>query len=448
MPLPRISLVSVSPNPFYPDGGGYRETTDIVFKLAGNSKVWIRVFSYDRQLVRTLVAARWLAAGVHRETWDGLTGKGKRLPLGLYTVQIIAQAGASYDIAAGRVILFSRLTEYAGNPVYAPAGRQAEYPCVLFDKNRFGMLGGPPYLMWHDSPEPPVLAPKINMASSHDGINWTDRGPVTGLANPAHCFVLYHQDWFGIKFKMWYWDSTINNSIGAIRYAESNDGLTWINDQAVTQDSIARLVSGEAGTWNTYTFGPCFVLHNPGAPGAGIYPEEHAYAMYYIASPDSEKIATALAFSSDGLHWQIARNTPVLTGTDFGGEEILDTQYTWDEYSVMLCSMAKTCSGLWIAYYCAGDDFTNPHKGIGFAVSTDGLQWIKGSFGDPLLDINDGVAWRDCKTFIPFIIVDRDKFSGFGEALYFKMWFCGSEEVDDHGLGNFGIGYATLTVET
>lgn len=447
MPAP-LSLVSVAPNPFYPDGGGYRDTTTIVFSLGLRSKVWIHLYSFRQRLARTLASSVNMAARTHSVVWDGKNDKGKRLPIGSYTVRIVALSSAGYHIATEQVILFSRLSEHPGNPIYAPAGQQAASPSVLFDQNRFGIAGGAPYLMWYDSPEPPGLAPKINLASSYDGINWTDLGPVNGLRSPAHCIALYRPAWAGKKFKIWYRDSTINNSISAIRYAESNNGLSWSNDQAVSQDSIYRLVSGEAGTWNSYTFGPCFVIYTPGAPNAGSYPTDHAYAMYYLASPDAEKLVTALAFSSDGRHWRAAQNTPVLTGTDFGGEELIDTQYTWDEYSVLLRSMARTKEGLWFAYYSAGDDYSGAHKGIGFAISANGLRWFKGSFSDPLLHINDGPLWRYTKTCLPFIVVDKGKFSGFGEAVYAKVWFCGSDEPDDHGAGNYGIGYATLTVET
>lgn len=443
-----ITLISISPNPFYPDGGGVLDTTTCVFKLSRKSLVWIKIYSFNRISVRTLASARWLDAGFQSIVWDGLDQTGKRLPAGMYMVEVLAKVGASYYSSAFQVILASRLTEDPGNPVYAPANQQAEHPCVLFDKDRFGIPGGTPYLMWYDSPEPPGLLPQINMASSSDGINWTDQNTVSGLTFPSRCFVLYSTDFFGFRFKIWYWDTTINNDIAAIRYAESSDGLNWINDQPVTQHNIFRLVTGDPGMWNPYTSGPRFILYTPAAPNAGIYPENHTYAMYYNVSPDLEKQMTALAYSSDGLKWRVAENGPVLTGTDFGGEEQLDAQYTWDEHSVVLNSMARTPSGLWVAYYSAGDDFTGIHKGVGFALSATGLVWIKGSFSDPLMHINDGVAWRESKTYTPFIVADKDSFSGFGEAVRVKMWFSGAKEiVNAHPVENFGIGYAVLTAE-
>ena len=442
-----IKVLSVSPNPFYPDGGGFLETTSIVFQLERSSLVWINIFSFDRKQVRTLASAERMTAGSHEIVWDGLNQAGGHLPAGIYMVEVLAQIGAAYYSSAMRVLTASSLTEYPG-PVYTPANQQAEFPCVLFDKHSFGLFGGTPYLMWYDSPEPPLLSPQINMASSSDGVNWTDEGSVSGLTNPSRCFVLYSKGINGIKFKMWYRDSLINNSINAIRYAESSDGLFWFNNQPVTQHSTNRLVTGEPGTWNPYTFGPCFVLYTPDAPNTGIYPENHRYAMYYNVSPDLEKQSTALAFSSDGLQWQVAQNVPVLAGTDYGGEELPDIQYSWDEYSVVLNSMARTPSGLWVGYYSAGDDFSGIHKGIGFAMSATGLVWLKGSSSDPLMHINDSVTWRDSKTYTPFIVADRDKFSGYGDSVRVKMWFSGAEAIlSVHPEERSGIGYAVLTAE-
>lgn len=443
-----ISILSADPNSFYPDGGGVLDTTKIVYKLSRDSRIWIKIFTYQDVFVQTLVSAQQLDAGLHEHVWDGLDDEGERLPAGIYKVTVTAHVGGNYYIDTYCIMLMSHMTEYPFNPVYAPVNQQAQYPCVLFDKDGFNIPGGSPYLMWYDSPELPLLIPRINMASSNDGINWTDEGTVSGLTNPSRCFVLYQPNPGVIKFRMWYWNTAINDDITAIRYAESSDGINWINDQPVSQHSVLRLVSGTPGTWNPYTFGPRFVMYTPDAPNAGIYPENHTYAMYYNASPDLEKQYTALAYSSDGLNWHVARNVPVLTGTDFGGEELIDMQYTWDEYSVVLNSMARTPMGLWVTLYSAGDDITGIHKGIGFAMSRTGLFWVKGSFSHPLMHINDSVAWRDTKTFTPFMVADRDKFSGFGEAVRVKVWFTGSEETENgHIEEKYGIGYTVLTAE-
>lgn len=443
-----ITLVSAAPNPFYPDGGQTKQTTTIVYTLAYRSRVWIQVFSSGNKLVRTLVSARALPAGSHQAIWDGRSGRRRKVPEDIYTVRITARTGSGYYTAATAVILASRLAEYSRNPVYSLGDWMMACPCVLFDANRFGVPGGAPYLMWCGASEPSALTPQVRMASSSDGITWDDQGPVSGLTNPDHCFVLHNTGWTGSKFKMWYLDSTVNDSIAALRYAESNTGLTWFNDRALAQDRVNRLVTGDPDTWNRFTAGPRFVIYTPGAPNAGIYPQNHTYAMYYSVSPDTEKQVTALAYSSDGLYWHVARNYPVLAGTNFGGEEHLGTQYSWDEYAVLLNSIARSPSGMWIAYYCAGDDLDGAYKGIGLAMSSDGLNWTTVSSSDPLLHVNDSVAWRDSKTFDPFIIRDANMFSGFGDAVWVKAWFAGAEEPDSHGYQNSGIGYAVRTTES
>ena len=62
------------------------------------------------------------------------------------------------------------------------------------------------------------------------------------------------------------------------------------------------------------------------------------------------------------------------------------------------------------------------NQGICYAFSTDGIHWTKDP--KPIVDISDGVAWRDERTYTPMVIGNQ-------------MWFSG---VSSSGV--YSIGYA------
>lgn len=79
---PRYVLAQNYPNPFNP-------TTTIRFGLARRGHVMLRVFDVAGRLVRRLVdeelEARW-----HAVQWDGLDGRGRRVPSGVYFYRLVA----------------------------------------------------------------------------------------------------------------------------------------------------------------------------------------------------------------------------------------------------------------------------------------------------------------------------------------------------------------------
>jgi len=67
------------------------------------------------------------------------------------------------------------------------------------------------------------------------------------------------------------------------------------------------------------------------------------------------------------------------------------------------------------------------NHGIGYATSPDGIHWTRDG-DNPILHKDDGVGWRDSRTYCPAVLRD-------GSA--YKMWFAG------RGNGAYAIGYAT-----
>jgi hypothetical protein len=72
-----------APNPFRP-------ATEILFELAGPSRVELRIFDVSGRLVRRLVSGEVLPGGPRRVRWDGLDESGARLRAGVYFYRLLA----------------------------------------------------------------------------------------------------------------------------------------------------------------------------------------------------------------------------------------------------------------------------------------------------------------------------------------------------------------------
>jgi hypothetical protein len=81
-----VNLAGVIPNPFT-DG------CDITFSLAAEGPARLAVFDVSGRRVRELVGGT-LAAGPHRERWDGRDGDGRDLGSGVYLVRLDAAGGS------------------------------------------------------------------------------------------------------------------------------------------------------------------------------------------------------------------------------------------------------------------------------------------------------------------------------------------------------------------
>ncbi len=91
----RSSSVTVSPNPFSPDGDGFEDYTVINFDLAENFvQVRIKVFDSQGRLVRNFIENR-LSASQNSIVYDGLDDAGKPLRIGIYILLIETSSAGS-----------------------------------------------------------------------------------------------------------------------------------------------------------------------------------------------------------------------------------------------------------------------------------------------------------------------------------------------------------------
>jgi PKD repeat protein len=345
-------------------------------------------------------------------------------------------------------------SEYPVNPVFDPvAGSKAYYPSVVYDAGQFSGHGTSAYYkMWFAGDN------GVALAYSNDGIAWTEynnSAPLSGLiANANHPVVLYDSAGFGggaYYYKIWYWDG-VAGPVTSLHYAESIDGINWVNDQPIQQhatDAALQLIAGW-GVYNNYfyhMYGPGCVLYNPAASNTGSatpddktddQPMTYRYIMYYDSSsegtsPEGSAEQTSLAYSTNGIYWIRYGDAAVLIPSGNGAD--------WDgEYSYRV-SVMRIGSQYHMWYSGAnGDNSIGTYyaHGIGHATSSDGLNWIKDA-DNPALHVMDGLAWRNVRSYTPIVIYDAAGFSSHGDAYQYKMWYTGR----DAG-GNYTIGYAWL----
>jgi hypothetical protein len=245
--------------------------------------------------------------------------------------------------------------------------------------------------------------------------------------------VLYDAGGFGegVYYKLWYWNSA-SEYVDPIRYAESNDGINWVNDQAIGQDPSSLLITGWVSPyWFYSSYGPADVLYNSSGYASINHadPMGNKYVMYYDAAsqgyaPDLTVEGTALAYSVDGKYWTRYGSEPVLKAS--GGA-------TWDSKYAYAWTIVKI-SGSYKMWYSGGQ--TTSNDGIGYAESTDGIIWTKQA--TPVMHVSDGIAWRSDRTYTPLVIYDANKFSGHGDSAYYKMWYTGKAG------SNYAVGYAMI----
>lgn len=283
--------------------------------------------------------------------------------------------------------------DYTTNPLVDPDSR-ADYPSVLYDAAAFGVSEGAPWRMWYGA------SGTLKMITSMDGLAWSSADSATGLDNPGHAEVLYDADGFGITggapFRIWYWTSDMTYTLDDLHTAQSNDGIAWGNDQAITQNSSSPLITGISGTgWNRGTYGPACVLYQPGAPNSGTDPWDYRFVMYYDGTSGGTE-SLGLAYSVDGIDWTAYASSPVLP---YGGSG------AWDAAFATFGTVFQDENGYHLWY--SGGQSTS-HEGIGYASSPDGFTWTKAST-NPIFAVGGSApTYRAGRAYTPDVILAPD----------------------------------------
>ncbi|MFQ5892144.1 MAG: hypothetical protein ACE5HW_05060, partial [Candidatus Methanofastidiosia archaeon] len=341
-------------------------------------------------------------------------------------------AGALHLIGAQKN---SDWIEYESNPVFDP-DHKAYYPSIIYDSNKFSGNGDSYfYKMWY------ATSTGIRLAYSDDGISWTEYGTsdLGTLTNANHPFVIYDENGFGgtsVKYKIGYWDTGNLYTINAIRYAESQDGMNWTNDQAITQVLSTVVDNSNSSNWNRGTYGPGQVIYNPS--GSSTLDDtnimNNRYIMYYDATTGGFE-SIGLAYSADGKLWKgHGEILPRGNTGPWGNTDTWDSSYTYRATVILFQGVYH----MWYSGATGGGGSDYYAHGIGHATSQDGLNWVRDE-DNPLFHKDDGVLWRDKRTYTPLVIYDENGFASLDEC-NFKMWFTGKSD------SNYAIGYATLCI--
>ncbi len=299
-------------------------------------------------------------------------------------------------------------TKYVGNPILELGlpgswdSQSIEGCSVIFD--------GTTYQMWYAGYD--GINFRIGHATSQDGIAWAknelnpvlDIGPESWDNKRVHMpCVLQHES----TYHMWYLGS--NTFIEHIGHATSVDGTNWIKDSL---NPVLKL--GTPGSWDDMEVFPM--------PGSVIF-DGNNYQMWYGGlNEDSGTYAVGHAISPDGSLWAKDTLNPVMQAS---------LPPNFDQFSVVPGTVLFDGITYQQWYSGSGTDF---QYRIGFATSTDGINWSKDTINNPVLDFGLGGSWDFMQAWLGSVLLDSV------ENMY-KMWYTGGT------FYNGQIGYATSLID-
>lgn len=279
-------------------------------------------------------------------------------------------------------------------------------PSVIFD--------GGVYHMWYTglTGSRGLDGGNIGYATSSDGKNWTkyadapvmEAGPFqswedSGVMSPT----VIKTD---TGYKMWYCGN--DGLISKIGYATSPDGVQWTKHPgnpvvlSTSESSSSKVAVGSTP------------IH-PNVLYVG-----NTYKMWY-SSANSIQYAT----STDGINWTIHPESPALTRGDDG---------SWESISVLDPSVSfdGTTYHMW---YTGNSNALTTGLSIGYASSTDGINWTKYE-NNPVLGSTQATGWDQGYNGYATVIALPDGY---------QMWYSGSR--NDQARTKFEIGFATASSE-
>ena len=200
--------------------------------------------------------------------------------------------------------------------------------------------------------------------------------------------VLYNPD--SVRYEMWFGANkgyTANNwRPYTIGYAVSDDGINWnMHDSPV--------LTPTEGKWDDLTVEAQCVLH-----------EEGIYKMWYTGwNLVDDSAGIGYATSTDGITWTKHSSIVLPPGTD-----------EWEELNPYSCSVVPYSEGYKMWY--AGSDLDMSEWNIGYATSTDGINWTRDTANNPVLRVGDDGSWDDYAVSGPNVHLINDTY---------YMWYMG-----------------------
>ena len=156
----------------------------------------------------------------------------------------------------------------------------------------------------------------------------------------------------------------------AVVVMSSGDILAQVNWTKYPGNPI---FTGQPGTWYAYLSMSC-ILYNA---------DSSRYEMWFTAGAQASfPYNIGYAWSYDGISWNIHTSNPVLT----------QTPGSWDAYMVFDPLVIRE-NGQYKMWY-AGIETTALLTKIGYATSTDGINWQKDTSNNPVLK-PENLFWQN-----------------------------------------------------
>ncbi|HVR13775.1 MAG TPA: hypothetical protein VMS41_08335, partial [Gaiellaceae bacterium] len=349
---------------------------------------------------------------------NGVTHQGVTFPpIGVGT---LARTGTGPATTLSLPLTLLPLTLDASNPILAPTTSTALDSDNVDDPTLAKV--GSMYVMWYSGTPEDGGPPAIFVATSTNGTTWTrGNGGAPVLQGSPLSFdqdgvdgpdVVYDAADQAAPYRMWY--SGRAGVFGAIGYATSTDGLSWVKYPGVGQLPLAALTHGPAGSADSFS-----------AADPSVLKDGTTWKMWYTGD-DSSKKRIAYATSTDGINW--AKGGKVIAPEDPG----VSANIAFGAFAPTVWKSGNTYSMLLTGRKLVGQGvFQTKIMGT---TSTDGVNWGGPS---PVLNPSGSPQNFDYSNLDgPDVLQDP------GTPAPYKLYYSGNT-IDANGNFHTRIGLAT-----
>jgi predicted GH43/DUF377 family glycosyl hydrolase len=349
---------------------------------------------------------------------NGITHQGVVFPpVGVGT---LTRSGSGPAATLGLPTTLLPLTPDAANPILGPTASTALDSDNVDDPTLAKV--GPTYVMWYSGTPEDGGPPAIFIATSTNGTTWVrGNGGAPVLQGTPSAFdqdgvygpdVVYDPTDPATPYRMWY--SGRAGVFGAIGYATSTDGLSWVKYPGTGQLPLAVLTHGPAGSADSFS-----------AADPSVLKDGSTWKMWYTGD-DSSKKRVAYATSTDGITW--AKGGKVIAPEDPG----VSANIAFGAFAPTVWKIGSTYSMLLTGRKLVGQGVFQT-KVMG-TTSSDGVTWAGPS---PVLNPSGSNQNFDYSNLNgPDVLQDP------GTAAPYKLYYSGNT-IDANGNFHTRIGLAT-----
>ena len=349
---------------------------------------------------------------------SGVTHQGVAFPpIGVGT---LARSGSGPAATLSLPTTLLPLSPDAAGPVLGPTA-SAVLDSDSVDDPTLAKVGTT-YTMWYSGTPEDGGPSAIFIATSTNGTTWV-RGnsgaPVVQATSSAFDQdgvygpdVVYDPTDTAAPYRMWY--SGRSGAFGAIGYATSTDGISWVKYPGTGQLPLAVLTHGPAGSADSFS-----------AADPSVLKDGTTWKMWYTGD-DSSKKRVAYATSTDGINW--AKGGKVIAPEDPG----VSANIAFGAFAPTVWKSGSTYSMLLTGRKLVGQGvFQTKIMGT---TSTDGVTWAGPS---PVLNPSGSPQNFDYSNLNgPDVLQDP------GAPAPYKLYYSGNT-IDANGNFHTRIGLAT-----